>query len=316
MVTVRHLPVGTRLKLALGQTNVERLRIVRRAADDLRRTFATPQGKPVGIEDLRAAVDQLDLSDGSVLLVQSSMTNLIGGGDGASSGPGSALRYARQVLDLLLERVGERGTLLMPTQSISGYLGFSHRGEVFDYETMPSRWGLLSELFRRLPGTVRSIHPHYNISARGPLARDLIEGHGLSEPYTMDAHTPWYRLKDVGGKVLLLGLDFDVNSAIHVVEYVHPLEYPRPLYYDKPFPYRTRTWDGEVRTMQVALHAIPLPDWALPRFCGEYLQSKHSLYSIQELGRTKLIFYDADAQYRALYAEMQDGVCWYDAQYW
>src|SRR5207244_4106605 len=125
----------------------------------------------------------------------------------------SPLEYATAILELLFELVGSDGTLVMPTDSVKGYPRFSRRGDVFDYETMPSRRGLITELFRRRPGLYRSIHPFYNLSAIGPRAKELVEEHGLSQPYTMDEHSPWYKLTMGGGKVVLLGLDFEINST-------------------------------------------------------------------------------------------------------
>ncbi|MEP7225105.1 MAG: AAC(3) family N-acetyltransferase [Actinomycetota bacterium] len=305
-----------RLHRRLSKANRTRLGIVRRATRDLMQTYRERRGYPVPLADIAAAFEQLEVGKGDVLLVHSSVSNLYRGASRKPAVPvGTPLDYARSILNLLLDLVGDEGTLLMPTDSVKGYFDFSHRGEVFDYETMPSRRGLVTELFRQLPHTVRSVNPNYNLTARGPLARELIEGHSLSE-YTMDVNSPWYKLNDVGGKVMLLGLDFEINSTIHLCEYLYPEEYPRPLYYDKPIPIKVRTWEGDVRTMMVRVHAVELPDWALPPFCGGYLQEKYGIYTTLPLGETQVVLFKAKDQYDAVYREMQDDVCWYDARSW
>ena len=50
----------------------------------------------------------------------------------------------------------------------------------FDVDKTPSQMGLISEVFRKLPGVIHSCHPTHRISARGPLAEHLVSGHHLA----------------------------------------------------------------------------------------------------------------------------------------
>ncbi len=47
----------------------------------------------------------------------------------------------------------------------------------FDAKRTPSEMGLLTELFRRMPGSRRSLHPTHSITAFGPLAEQLTANH-------------------------------------------------------------------------------------------------------------------------------------------
>lgn len=297
--------------------NRERAHIAKRAAIDIGRSFAR-WGYPIDPAEIRAGLSNtIGIERGDIVLVHSSVSNLYRAAPKPPSVPIlGPVDYANRVLDILLDLVGPDGTLLMPTDSIKNYTAFSHRRQVFDYETMPSRRGLVTELFRKRPGVMRSVHPYYNLSAIGPRAKELLEDHHRSQPYTMDEYSPWYKLTMMGGKVLFLGVDYEINSLIHLVEYLHPREFPRPLFYDKPYPVLSRGWDGKVAPIDVMLHAVELPIPTLPRFCTDYLNKRYSIYTTVPLGKSQVIGFRARDQYDATLKEMRNDVVWYDVPYW
>ncbi len=53
----------------------------------------------------------------------------------------------------------------------------------------------------------------------GQFAEKIIEGHDNRPGGRLEDH-PLYRLKEVGGKILLLGVDHGINSTIHVAEWI------------------------------------------------------------------------------------------------
>ena len=102
-----------------------------------------------GPDDLLAALRRLGITPGDVLMVHSSFDRFAG----FSGKPTDVLR-------VLQDAVGPTGTLLMPTLPFTGTaVEYVSRGEIFDVRRTPSRVGLLTELFRRSPGVVRSVHP-------------------------------------------------------------------------------------------------------------------------------------------------------------
>jgi aminoglycoside N3'-acetyltransferase len=147
------------------------------------------------------------------------------------------------------------------------------------------------------------------------LAEELIKDHARSTPYTMDTHSPWYKLTMGGGKVLFLGASLDSNSLMHLPEYLFPAEYPRRIYQDEPVPLCYRERDGSVQTMPVKIH---IPDWRggeVTRFC-EYLDQRYHIYTRAPLGQTEAICHLASRQFDALVAQMRQNVCWYDVRQW
>lgn len=308
------------LRGRLSPATRERTRILRRAARDLletRRVEPPAERFPVGLEEIRHALASLGIVAGDTLLVHSSGTALFRGATTPPAEPvGSVVDYSRAVIELLLSLVGPEGTLLMPTDSISGIFTFSRQGDIFDSTRAPSRRGWITELFRQRTDVLRSVHPWYNVTACGRLAQDLLADDELSTPYAMDAHSPWTKLNDVDGKILFLGVGLEANSSLHQLEYLHPDEFPHPVFYDKPLPIRYRRRGGEVGTIDVMPHAIylQLPGWRL--FC-DYLDDRHGLYERRLLGAdAPAVMVRPRVQYDALLTERDSGVTWYDVQYW
>jgi aminoglycoside N3'-acetyltransferase len=316
-----------RLKAALGPGFVHRVNLLAACFGEMRKPVPPPT-YPIPLEVLRDTLVAGGVEAGSVLHVQGSSSHLYRGWPVRT--PDAALgggEYGAAVLRLLLDLVGERGTIVMNTdfQRPKGWLtrlvvGRPIDADIFVPARDPSRRGVVSELFRQLPGSMRSIHPYYNVTARGPLAKELVGEHHLSTPYVQDRHSPWYKLITVGARVALLGRTFEVNSPIHLVEYLHPHEFPRPIFMQRPV---TMYWeDSEGRhPIEVFLHASGAP--GAPLFVPEslfkfsaYLQERYGIYRIRDFhGGTQVVTYDAREQYEAYLREMQAGVTWYDPEF-
>jgi aminoglycoside N3'-acetyltransferase len=159
----------------------------------------------------------MGITRGDVVHMHSSVSHLMRGSNKKSEKTlPSILSYVSSVLDVLIELIGPDGTLLMNTDSIKNAWVYSLRNEIFDYAKAPSRRGLISEIFRRKKGAIRSVNPSYNVTGWGKHAEDLIRRHEQSTPYTMDRDSPWYRITELNGKVLCLGNGWRYNSSVHL----------------------------------------------------------------------------------------------------
>jgi len=87
---------------------------------------------------------------------------------------------------------------------------------VFEAETTPTKMGAIPEAFRIWPGTLRSSHPLDSVCARGPLATEVTSVHPLA--FSEGPGTPFGRIHDHDGTILLLGVGFNRCTALHYAE--------------------------------------------------------------------------------------------------
>jgi aminoglycoside 3-N-acetyltransferase len=170
------------------------------------------------------AVDlrQLGVEPGMILLVHSSLSSLgwVNGGPVA-------------VIQALLDVLTPTGTLIMPTHSS----GLSDPA-LWENPPVPKKWwatiretmpafepaltpalgmGRIAEVFRTMPEALRSYHPAVSFTALGPRAEAITDNHQLEYPLGNDS--PLGRIYDLGGWVLLMGVDYGSNTSFHLAEY-------------------------------------------------------------------------------------------------
>lgn len=150
---------------------------------------------------------RLGIQPGDRLLVHSSM-KAIGPVEGG----------ADTVVDALLHVVRD-GLLLLPTHT---WQGWNNRDGIFDPQTEPSCVGLLTELFRRRGGVIRSWHPTHSIAGFGADAASFLAGEERTRtPCPRDGC--WGRLHDIGARILFLGAPLRTNTFLHSVEEWHDI---------------------------------------------------------------------------------------------
>ena len=164
---------------------------------------------------LAAGLRDLGLIAGDVVLVHSSMKGL-----GYVEGGSEA------VIDALLEVVGGEGTVLFPTLTGSKYDGPDHPPSIDLTTTACAPWvGVVPETARRRADAVRSVHPTHSVVALGANREMWTHGHeqGASP---CDAASPYFRLMEHGGKILLLGgVTHDSNTSLHCIEEIAGVPY-------------------------------------------------------------------------------------------
>jgi aminoglycoside 3-N-acetyltransferase len=177
---------------------------------------------PVTRSMLAADLERLGLERGAVVLVHCSLSRLgwVAGG-------------AQAVIEALLDVIGRRGTLVMPTHStqltepshwrnppVPAHWWPVLRAELpaFDAHLTPTRvMGVVAETFRKLPQAVRSSHPHGSFTACGPKAASITQVHPVD--CIFGEHSPVARLYALDACILLLGVDHGNNTSLHLAEY-------------------------------------------------------------------------------------------------
>jgi hypothetical protein len=159
------------------------------------------------------------------------------------------LGYAGKPTDIvaaLKAAVGEDGALMMPTLPFTGTaVAYARSNPVFDVKRTPSCTGLLSEVFRRSPNVVRSVHPTHPVAVWGASARELVADHHQAATPCGRA-TPFTRLLERRGKILLLGTGIDVLTFYHALEDMLEARLPFSPFTSEVFHLQSRDYDGEL----------------------------------------------------------------------
>ncbi len=127
---------------------------------------------------------------------------------------------AQTVINAFLRTIVPGGTLMMPTFTFSLPMW---NMPPYEKATSPSRVGRLTEVFRQMPGVLRSDHPSHSAAAFGPLAEELLSDHLQCTP--LGCKSPFEKFYRSGGKILLLGTRQDTNSILHLCEVLAKLPY-------------------------------------------------------------------------------------------
>lgn len=165
---------------------------------------------PLALPQLVDQLRTLGVRSGGVLLVHASF-RAVRPVQGGPFGLIAALRRS----------VGPSGTLVMPSWPGDDDQPF-HSG----LPAAPDLGGI-AELFRRTPGVLRSDHSQ-SFCAVGPLAPTI-----LADPLPLPPHgpeSPVGRVHDHDGQILLLGVDHQVNTTLHLAEVLAGVPYGLPAH--------------------------------------------------------------------------------------
>jgi len=225
--------------------------------------------------DLQRALSQLGVLPGDVLMVHSAFDRFLG----FHGGPVDVIRALQEV-------VGPGGTLMMPTIPFRGSAVEYALGEpVFDARQTVSRMGLITEVFRRAPGVVRSVHPTHSVAVWGSKADAIIAGHELADT-PCGRLSPYAKLLDYDGKILLAGVPANTMTFCYFV--AEDLE-PRlavPVLTQERYPMRWKDRDGTVRISQLRLFSPRLDHDLHPLFSE---LKRRDQWRERALGRLRLM---------------------------
>ena len=188
-------------------------------------------------EDIKNTLTQLGVKSGDLVLFHSSLKSM-GHVDG---GP-------QTVIDAFLEQVGSDGTVVVPTLLNQS---FSVAYDIWDKNSTPSEVGIITEVFRTMPGALRSDNPTHSVAAYGKLAHELTKDHSSYGPrlgcygdYAFSYGSPWQKLYEHNAKMVFIGVTTLTGTMRHLVEYVavekvlkkHPEAGATILKYNDPDP--------------------------------------------------------------------------------
>ena len=121
---------------------------------------------------------------------------------------------ADTVLDVFIKYLADDGNIALPSHS---WDAINSEHNIFDPEKEPSCVGILTEMFRKRKGVLRSLHPTHSIAITGKDKEYFVKDEHLID-------TPcgrkgcWGKLLDMDFKIIFLGCSTKRNTYIHGVE--------------------------------------------------------------------------------------------------
>jgi len=199
------------------------------------------------IEDL----GKIGLYKGDTVMVHSSLKK-IGYVDG---GPSEIIKALSHVLT-------DTGTLVIPTYGMkegSMYRTCIDKNYVFDPKTSKTDLGAIPSSFLETPNIERSIHPTHSVSALGKHAKYITESHSSAKS-TFGENSPWDKLIQLDGKLLMIGLGMGRNTLSHALEDNEQNRFPLPVRMNKTYYKKCVDWKGNIIEVPVTpLHPKYVP---------------------------------------------------------
>lgn len=159
-------------------------------------------------DDIVFGLASLSVAPGDLVLAHISMGKL-----------GHVEGGAETLIAALQAAVGESGTLVLPSFS---FQLVDVPAPVFDVLHTPTWASKVYERFRTWPGVHRSHHATHSVCAVGPRAVEITADHGRDP---CGVHSPFPRIAQGGGKIVLIGVSHNSSTTFHAVEEQEKLFY-------------------------------------------------------------------------------------------
>jgi aminoglycoside 3-N-acetyltransferase len=248
---------------------------------------------------LERSLRGLGLSEGDTVLVH-----------GAFHPHGGFKGSPGDLIEVILKVLGPGGNLLMVSMPYrtSSY-EYVRSLDVFDVRRTVSKMGLVSEVFRRRAGVLRSLNPVHPVLALGPKAEWIVSGHELCE-HSCGEGSPFQKLAELNGKVLFYDVPFNTFTFIHRLEHLLRDDLPFPLYREEPF--EAPVIDREGRPLSVKCYVFT--EQAVRRRRPEILEKelkKKGLLGVARVGNTRFLMVETSRAIECAMGMARAGVYFY-----
>jgi len=177
--------------------------------------------KPITKDMIKEALKELGIHGKSKLEVHASLSSF-----------GFVVNKAYDIIDALIETVNQ-GVIIMPAHT--GEMTdprdwekppvpkswhptiIKHRKPFDPLVFVPERIGEIPKAFLMYPGVERTLHPEVSLSIFNRTNDPSWLDHSFDD---RDLIHPLYKLKEEGGKILMMGTDFFTCSSIHLSEFM------------------------------------------------------------------------------------------------
>ena len=159
---------------------------------------------------------------------------------------GRVVGGAETVVRALLDAVGPDGTLVAytgwqdaPPDDLGALDDAARHAYLEEHPAYDPRVALSSrdhgripEALRTWPGVFHSGHPEAGVAAVGPLAGAITASHPYDDAY--GAGTPYARLVELGGRIVMLGAPLETVTLVHHAESIAEVPHKRRVSYGMP----------------------------------------------------------------------------------
>ncbi|MGY5142938.1 MAG: AAC(3) family N-acetyltransferase [Candidatus Nitrosopumilus sp. bin_32a] len=243
--------------------------------------------------DIIEALKKTEIKVGDSIFVHSNI-----GFFGRLENANNSKEYCEIFKDAIFEVIGEKGTLIVPTFSLS-YCN----NQIFDKKTTKSfECGVFSEFIRELKNSKRSDDANFSVAAVGGKSDYFTKN--VSE-YSFGIDSFWDRLWKENGKICRFNMSPDYNTFIHFVERELNVEYR----YDKGFSGTSIIDNKKIKnTYYHYVHDLENLNH-LPNLIKLDMKSKElGLSKSEDLGKGQIIVISTKDVYNVIHKEIKNDV--------
>ncbi len=189
-----------------------------------------------------------------------------------------------RLLQILIETVGEEGTLLFPCWHYRGRAEDYYKNDraFFSVKKSPTTMGLLPELARRHKSAVRSLHPTASTAGIGAKAAELLSEHHM-DIYPNGEKSPMYKMMKYNSKIIGLGEKTVSLSFVHVVEDIMKNGFPVQTLSDNTIQCKVIDNEGNEKTVNTLVPHKNISNRDIPGFFAKNI-SKEACHSFKYRG--------------------------------
>ncbi|MEK9495448.1 aminoglycoside 3-N-acetyltransferase [Photorhabdus sp. P32] len=243
---------------------------------------------------LKQQLSNLGLHKNDDVMVHASIRNL-----------GTCINGPDDVIAAILETIGSSGTLLSYVNwnqnyedavDENGYLSEKIKVDITPFDAKFSRassdHGILAEFIRTYPGSLRSGNPGASVSAIGKRAKWYTDNHSLQ--YGYGDNSPFAKLVEQKGKILMLGAPYDTMSLLHHAE--HLANIPNKKIRHMPVPFLkdgSVIWEMIEEFDTVAPVSQNLPEGYFATIVTDFISAYPEIIGLSVVGNAKALLVPA-----------------------
>jgi len=251
------------------------------------------------ILQLKEAIIQLGIKTGDTIMLHSSFSNF----NGFKGKP-------QDIINCLIEVLGNDGNLLMVSMPYTcSSLEYLKKNPVFNVRKTFSKMGIISEIFRRKKGVLRSLHSTHPVLAYGKDAEWLVEDHEKCL-YACGKDTPFDKFQSLRGKILRFDVPINGTTFFHYLEDIIKDKLPFSLYSEEPISARMIDYDGKEIAMKTYVFSERASKTRRPDILGGYLR-KHKAIKHRKIGRINMELVSAEDMISTTRKMLDDGVLFF-----